>query len=43
MHLAMQVFLMTSGDKTMPIKRDADQCCFLDYAAYSSALLRAVF
>ena len=43
MHLAMQVFPVISGDKTMPIKRDADQRCFLDYAAYSFTILDAVF
>lgn len=41
--LAMQVFLVISDDKTMPIKRDTDQCCFLDYAAYSFTTFDAVF
>lgn len=35
LHLVMQVFLVISGDKTMSIKRDGDQCFFLDYASYS--------
>lgn len=43
MHLAMQIFLVISGDKTMPIERHVDQCSFLDYAAYSFTILDAVF
>lgn len=38
LHLEEQVpllFLVISGDKTMSIKRDVDQCFFLDYASYS--------